>query len=69
VTTWLGREEALRVERLLSGEDVVDGSAELVGEDGEGLGLSVLALEALEDGAALFGLGDEEDGGFGEGPT
>jgi hypothetical protein len=39
-----------------------------VSEDGQRLGLTVLSLEALEDGAALFGLGDEEDGGFGEGP-
>ena len=37
-------------------------------EDGQRLALTVLSLEALEDGAALFGLGDEEDGGFGEGP-
>jgi hypothetical protein len=35
---------------------------------GRCLGLSVLALEALEDGAARFGLGDEEDDGLGEGP-
>jgi hypothetical protein len=39
-----------------------------VGEDGQRLGLTVLSLEALEAGAALFGLGDEDDGGFGEGP-
>jgi hypothetical protein len=67
-TTWLRRGEALWVKRLLAGEHVVDGPSELVSEDGQRLGLAVLALEALEDGAALFGLGDEEDGRFGEGP-
>ena len=61
-------QELLHVERRLALEDVVGGPSQLVGQDGEGLGLSVLALELLEEALALGVVAQEQDGGFGEGP-
>ena len=61
-------QERVHVEGLLSLEHEVDGPTEAVGEDGERLALTVLALQAL---LVLHPLGvgaQEEDGGFGEGP-
>ena len=60
--------ESLQVEGLVALEHVVDGPAELVGEDREGLGLAVLPLEALAVLHSFCVVAQEEDGRFGEGP-
>jgi hypothetical protein len=60
--------EALRIERLLSLLHVEDGASELVGKDGEGLGLAeALDQAAVEPLGARIGA-QQEHGGLGEGP-
>ena len=61
-------QEFLHLEDDLPLEQMIGRPAQLVGQDGEGLGLSVLALELLEEALALGVVAQEQDGGLGEGP-
>jgi hypothetical protein len=65
---FLETEELFLVKGLLVFEHEIDGTAELVGEDREGLGLAVLTgqpLEILFPGLIAL---EEKDGSLGEGP-
>ena len=62
------RHELLSVKQGPPLQHVVGGAADLVGEDGQSLPLSVLSLELLQEGLALGVLPEEQDGGLGEGP-
>ena len=61
-------EEDFHMEWLLSFEHEVDGSAQFVGEDREGLGFAVFADEPGMILLGLFISSEEEASGFGEGP-
>ena len=60
--------ELHQVEGLISLEHVVDRPSQLVGQDGQGLGLAVLLLQALPIALSLRVVAQEHDSGFGEGP-
>ncbi len=65
----LSGEKRVPIEGALSLEHDVDGAAELLGEDGQRLGLAVLVHESLMELLAI-GIGSQEQAsGLAEGPS
>ncbi len=62
-------EELVHIEGPLSLEHDVDGAAELLGEDGQRLGLAVLVDESLMEFLAIGVGAQEQAGGLAEGPS
>ena len=59
----------LAVKRLFPREQVIQGTRELMPEDGEGFGCAVFVVEFQEIRFPQLVLPSEEDRGFGKGPT
>ena len=62
-------EKLVHIEGALSLEHDVDGAAELLGEDGQCLGLAVFVHESLMELLAIGVASQEQAGRFAEGPA
>ena len=64
----LALEKGVTIEHHLPFQHVINGSGQLMGQDGQGLALPVLFLSAGEILLARRIVAEEQDGRFGEGP-
>jgi len=65
----LRRNKTLEVKRLFPREQVIHGTAQLVGEHGECFGFTVLVFQFCKIGFPGLTLADEQHGGFGNRPA
>lgn len=61
-------EESFLINGDLSFQPVIDGTCQLVGEDGQGLALALLFLQFGQEFLSFGRIPQESDGGFGKGP-